>query len=266
MKIALIGSSGEIGQLIQKKVLLKNNYDYVRFGLTEDRLGSSEGIPFHQYNLIEDELIIEDNFDYIIYCAYDFKDLKTTKENVNYQALKKIKFNKNCKMIYTSSVMAENPLSLYGQVKKQIENYVDEIGGYSLRIGAIESEIPISNIKLLSNIAFKIKILILPGMNSQILVSTDNKIAKTITNIIDNRNLANSSSIIYAVSYISTFKTCIKKITRNRAILINFPLYLLNPLFYLSKKIRLLQQISDKFENLKLTPDQFSSWRPGHNQ
>ena len=261
MKIALVGSSSEIGQLIQKKILLKYNYEYVRYGLSEDKLGGSEGIPFQQYDLIEDELIIEDDFNYVLYCAYDFKDLKATTENVNYQALKRIKLHDNCKMIYTSSVMAENPLSLYGQVKKQIENYVEEIGGYSIRIGAVESEIPISNIKILSNFALKMKFLILPGINSQILVSTDDKIAESIIDILDDKNLASSSSIIFAVSNISTFKTCIKKITKNQAILINFPLKLLNPLFYISKKIRTQQQISDKFENLKLKPNQYSSWR-----
>ena len=81
------------------------------------------------------------------------------------------------------------------------------------------------------------------------------------TTILENRNLASSSSMIFAVSNIITFKTCIKKITKNQAILMNFPLKLLHPLFYISKKIRALQQISDKFENLKLKPSQYSSWR-----
>ena len=266
MKIALIGSSGEVGQLIQKKVLLKNNYDYVRFGRTEDRMGSLEGIPFYQYDLVEDGLNLEGEFDYIIYCAYDFKDLRDSEENVNYRDIQKISFHKNSKLIYTSSVLAESKLSLYGQVKNKIEYCVDEIGGYSLRIGVIESEIPISNIKLLSNLALKMRFLILPGIDSQILVSNDDEIAKTITNIIDKKNLTNGSSIIFAVSYLSTLKTCIKKVTGNRVMLINFPIYLLNPLFFLSKKIRIFQKISDKFENLKLAPHQYSSWRPGHTE
>ncbi len=266
MKIALVGSSSEVGQLIQKKVLLKNNYDYVRFGRTEDRMGSLEGIPFCQYDLFEDRLNLEDEFDYVIYCAYDFKDLRDSEENINYRAIKKIAFHKNCKLIYTSSVLAENKLSLYGQVKNKIEYCVNEIGGYSLRIGVIKSDVPISNIKLLSNLALKMKFLVLPGINSQILVSNDEKIAETITNIIDNKNLVNGSSIIFAVSYISTLKTCIKEVTGNRVMLINFPIYLLNPLFYLSSKTRILQNISDKFENLKLAPHQYSSWRPGHTE
>ena len=77
------------------QMLQGNNYDYVRFGRTEDRIGSLGGIPFYQYNFVDDGLILEDEFDYIIYCAYDFKDLRDSKENINYQALQKIKFHKN---------------------------------------------------------------------------------------------------------------------------------------------------------------------------
>jgi len=265
MKIALIGSSGEIGQLIQKRVLLKNKYNYVRFGRTEDRLGSLNGIAFCEYDFIEDDLILDEEFDYVIHCAYDFKDLRISEENVNYKAIQKINFNRNCKIIYISSVLAENSFSNYGRVKKKIENLVCENGGFSLRIGIVESKIPISNIKLLTDLATRMRILILPGLDSQVLISNDEKVAETLIDIIENKVKLKETPIIFAVSYISTLRTCIRKIISHKIILINLPLNLLNPMFYFSKRIKFIRPISDKFENLKLAPQQYSSWGRSNN-
>ena len=262
MKIALIGSSGEIGQLIQRKVLLRNKYNYVRFGRTEDRLGSLNGVAFCEYNFVEDDLVLDKEFDYIIHCAYDFKDLRISEENVNFKAIQRINLSQNCKLIYISSVLAENSFSNYGKVKKKIENLVCENGGISVRVGVVESKIPISNIKLLTDLATKIRILILPGLDSKILISNDEKVAETLIEIIEDKNRLKDDSVIFAVSDISTLRTCMRKILSRRTILINLPINLLNPLFYLAKRVKLIKQISDKFENLKLAPEQYSSW--GH--
>lgn len=265
MKIALIGSSGEIGQLIQEKVLLRNKYNYVRFGRTEDRLGSLNGIAFCEYDFVENDLVLDEEFDYVIHCAYDFKDLRISEENVNYKAIQRINLDRNCKIIYISSVLAENSFSNYGRVKKKIENLVYENGGFSLRVGVVESKIPISNIKLLTDLALRMRVLVLPGLDSKIIISDDEKVAETLIAIIENKVKFKDTPIIFAVSYISTLRTCIRKIISHRVILINLPINLLNPMFYLAKRIKFIRPISDKFENLKLAPAQYSSWRRFNN-
>jgi dTDP-4-dehydrorhamnose reductase len=259
MRIALIGSSGEIGQLIQKSILLEKKYDYIRFGRTEDRLGSSRGIPFKKFDFLKDELFLGKEFNYIIYCAYDFSDLRNSELNVNYNSIKKINFNQDSKIIYISSVLAENPLSVYGQVKLLNEKLVSKLNGISVRLGVVESFPPISNIKTLSELAKKFRFLVFPGLNSEVLVSNEKTISKSIIDVIENNDKTNAS-VIYAVTYISTLKECVRKTTGTEIKLVNFPLWVLAPLFYLSKKIKPLLFFGDKFENLKISPLEYSSW------
>lgn len=259
MKIALIGSSGEIGQFIQRSVLLEKKYDYIRYGRTEDRLGSSHGIPFKEFDFSKDKLFLDKEIDYVIHCAYDFSDLRNSEQNVNYNLIKNINFNHDCKIIYISSVLAENPFSVYGQVKLLNEILVSKLNGTSVRLGVVESYPPISNVKTLSDLAKRCRFLVFPGLNSEVLVSNEKTISKSIIDIIENKTNTDAS-VIYSVTYISTLKECIKKLTGNKIKLVNFPLWALTPLFYLSKKINFLLFLSDKFENLKISPFQYSSW------
>lgn len=257
MKIAVFGASSSIAQSLFEHWLQDSDFRIVRFGRSPDVLGSRMGAEFYKYELGQD-IAIDTSFKAVIFCAYDFHDLEPSDENINVKAIEKIEFGEKTKFIYISSVLAENTFSLYGNVKSLIEKHILEKGGIVVRVGFLYSNPPISNLSKLFRAANFVKVLLLPGANTHVLVTHLKSFVEVISGLISEIPRIKKDDAIFVIDEVATIKDLLHRINPKLKIM-NLPILPFVPILFLIQKTR-FAFFSDKFLNLAIPVQKYSSY------
>ncbi len=138
VNILIAGSSGLLGSSLYE------NFSRRSFNVKKVNRSSDDDIYF-KYDLENVSIPnLNDQYDVVINCAYDYHDKSLRDSNINLIIVKNLlrmaKANEIPTFINISSMSAyDGCVSDYGNVKLKIERMVSEAGGYSFRLGLFES-------------------------------------------------------------------------------------------------------------------------------
>lgn len=193
------------------------------------------------------------DFDLIFHCAFSFSDVRTlnsSKVGVSLMGTTELATwgaSANVRIINPSSVLAVSDLTRYGAEKRRIEQVMKEYQHINLRLGIVDSEIPLGIIeKYLNSSPLIPKFFV--DRKTKFWISNLGSVAKYVYSTSQELSYTQEKSIYVVNSVQETLPEIIQRLQPNKKVfVINLPSVVLLPaIFILKKFVNSLEAVYDQ--------------------